>query len=102
MSYTERLRLVRSWNQLSGKRTKGIGPNEFPKKGMSDQSGVFRPFYVVERVRRIVGESRANLTLPRLWKSFAWALGPPIEMKIEPSRVYDQAGVDGKDRGNPG
>jgi len=63
MSYTERLRLVRSWNQLSGKRTKGIGPNEFPKKGMSDQSGVFRPFYVVERVRGIVGESRAK-TLP--------------------------------------
>jgi hypothetical protein len=38
----------------------------------------------------------------RLWKSFAWAWGPPIDMKIEPSRVYDQAGVDGKDRGNPG
>jgi hypothetical protein len=37
-----------------------------------------------------------------LCKSFAWALGPPIEMKIEPSRVYDQAGVDGKDRGNSG
>jgi len=41
-------------------------------------------------------------SLTGLGKSFAWALGPPIEMKIEPSRVSDQAGVDGKDRGNPG
>jgi len=43
-----------------------------------------------------------NPYLTGLRKSFAWALGPPIDMKIEPSRVSDQAGVDGKDRGNPG
>ena len=30
-------------------------------------------------------------SLTGLGKSFAWALGPPIEMKIEPSRVSDQA-----------
>jgi hypothetical protein len=46
--------------------------------------------------------SRGKPHTNRLCKSFAWALGPPIEMKIEPSRVYDQAGVDGKDRGNSG
>ena len=32
-------------------------------------------------------------SLTRLGKSFAWACGPPIDMKIKPSREYDQAGV---------
>ena len=34
-----------------------------------------------------------NPEVTQLGKSFAWAWGPPIDMKIEPSRVYDQAGV---------
>jgi hypothetical protein len=38
-----------------------------------------------------------------LGKSFAWACGPPIDMKIKSSRnVYDQATWNGKDRGNSG
>jgi hypothetical protein len=48
---------------------------------------------------RIVG----NPYLTGLRKSFAWACGPPIEMKIKSSRnVYDQAAWNGKDRGNSG
>ena len=36
-------------------------------------------------------------------KSFVWACGPPIDMKIKSSRnVYDQGAWNGKDRGNPG
>jgi hypothetical protein len=31
--------------------------------------------------------------LYKISKSFAWACGPPIDMKIKPSREYDQAGV---------
>jgi hypothetical protein len=33
MSYTERLLLVRPWNQLSGNGQRGWGLNEFPQKG---------------------------------------------------------------------
>ena len=37
-AYNERLRLVRSWNRLSGNGQGGIGPNEFIKIGMSDRA----------------------------------------------------------------
>src|SRR5437660_12195574 len=57
VSYTERLRPVRWWNQLSGNGQRGSGL-------MSRQKGTIKTasvdFYVVGRVRRIVGESRAN------------------------------------------
>src|SRR4029077_10575520 len=43
------------------KRTKGIGANEFQKR-MSDQSGVFRPFYVVVYLRLFC--NRLNRLMP--------------------------------------
>jgi len=36
---------------------------------------------------------REQADITGLGKSFAWACGPPIDMKIKPSREYDQAGV---------
>jgi hypothetical protein len=42
----------------------------------------------------VVCNPRKNALLKDGSKSFAWACGPPIDMKIEPSRnVYDRAGV---------
>ncbi|HEX8797110.1 MAG TPA: hypothetical protein VF772_00790, partial [Terriglobales bacterium] len=44
-----------------------------------------------------------NSDITRLGKSFAWACGPPIDMKIKSSKnVYDQGAWNGKDRGNSG
>jgi hypothetical protein len=49
------------------------------------------------------GRVTGNSDVTRLGKSFAWACGPPIDMKIKSSRnVYDQGAWNGKDRGNPG
>jgi hypothetical protein len=56
MSYTERLRLVRSWNQMSGSAQRGSGLMSSKRDVGSERR--LSTFYVVERVRRIVGELR--------------------------------------------